>query len=305
MGNVHIRVADLGEDIDFAKKIIEGKITTLRDKFNDYSMVYRTTNENINHKPYIDALTDKETVLSITSSGDQIINSVLLGGKTIKGIDICRFTKYFVSLKIAAIKSLSRDEFTTYILGNREYPSLNTEYYERVREYLPIESLFFWDSIFKRYSYKQVNDSSFFGDFNVAKSRMIINNPYLEKDNYKITKDKLDKVDIELYDGNIFEIKKDKLQKYDLILLSNVINYINDFDTSFKPQSRKYKSFLKKLPLKDDGIALTYNFIFSGSLEKKFNSGDYKTYKVREELDYLDIENEIMIYKKRKSLFRR
>ena len=62
--------------------------------------------EIINSRAYIDCLVDRKKVLSTIASGDQILNSILYGAKDIEGFDISVFPKYYLNLKIAAIKNL-------------------------------------------------------------------------------------------------------------------------------------------------------------------------------------------------------
>ena len=149
MKNIRIRDINLKDDIDFAKQIISGKLVSKDYSFNDHSMIYKTTNETISNESYFSYLKNRDRVLSITSSGDQIINCILAGVKEIVGIDICRFPKYFIALKLAAIKSLEKKEFLKFILGNRDIDfSFFNDLYSKVRKNLSGELLLFWDNIF-------------------------------------------------------------------------------------------------------------------------------------------------------------
>ena len=299
--NIKIRDINLIDDIDLAKKIISGKLVPKDYSYNDHSMIYKTTNETISNESYFSYFKNRDRVLSITSSGDQIINSILAGAKEIVGIDISRFPKYFFALKIAAIKSLDEEEFIRFILGNKntEY-SFSNELYLKIRKNLSDEVKYFWDSIFSSFSTQQIEKSSFFGNYSVSHSVMKKNNPYLQNDNYEIIRKKIDSIDIELLDTNIFELKKNEFDNFDLIILTSLINYVAPIGSSEGKKAEEYRNFVKKLPLNQDGVALVYNFAFDGFLYPYFNDKNFKTLKIKEEVHMLPIDNELIVYTKPK-----
>ncbi len=301
MSNILIRNVNLNRDIDLAKKVIDCKLMSPFCTFGEYSMVYRTTNEDIGHPPYVEALTGRKDVFSITASGDQIINSVFYGGRNITGLDISKFTKYYAALKIAAVEALTKEEYIKYIVGDYNVDPLSLDLYSKLRVKLNPDAAVFWDSIFDYCGVERLNDSPFFGHFTVAPDRMIINNPFLHDNNFYETKEKLEEVDIKLYDGNALDINKMKLGSFDLILLSNILNYIDSFYCRRnEDRFTIYKRFLEHLPLKEDGIALTYNFIFDGYIKDIFTGRNYTIYNVKEKLTSISLQNEIMIYQKKK-----
>lgn len=294
-----IEFYNLTSDVSAVQKVMSGYLVPSSFSYNDHSMIYRSTNENISNEKYVEALKDKERVLSITSSGDQIINSILFGAKQIVGIDICRFSKYYTILKLAAIKSLSKEEFLDYIVGIDNKLPLSRKLYKKIRRNLSQEALIFWDSIFDFYNEEQVINSKLFGDYKPTKERVVKNNPFLQDDNYEKVKENLKDIDIRFVDGDIFNCDTSSLGQFDLVLLSNIYNYIEG--TGYDPNiTAKYERFLEELPLSKNGIAVTYNFIFNGYLTEKFSGENFRIHPVKENIISGDIENEIMIYKKKK-----
>ena len=88
----------LNQDIRKAQKIVSGAYSPLKDKeFHQDSFIYKTSNEDI--RKYQNFLSERENIFSITASGDQILNSILLGAKKVTACDISRFPNYFLALK--------------------------------------------------------------------------------------------------------------------------------------------------------------------------------------------------------------
>ena len=306
MKNISISNNSLDEDISIAIEKIENGHTFLSDDiFDDSSTIYRISNETISHKPYVDAIKNKEKVLAITASGDQILNSIFLNGKYITGIDISRFPKYFAALKLTSLMSLSKDDFLQFIVGDKNNPPLSKELYNKVRNNLSDDVKEFWDKLFSLYDEEKINSSSLFRQFNISKSRYIANNPFLQKDNYECTKNKLTEARIDLCDKDIFSLTKKDFGTFDLIYLSNIINYYM-MDKSLDEMSEHFKEFVKRLPLNNDGNAVIYNFTLNGHLEDFFKEKGFSVHLVKEDLINVSITNEIIVYNKPRklSLFR-
>ena len=102
------------EDIKKAREIIASSKKKFIG-FNTDTFIYRFTNESI--ELYKNYLMNRKKVLSVTASGDQILNSILFGSKEIDSFDISRFPKYYFELKKAAIETLTRDEFIDFFVG--------------------------------------------------------------------------------------------------------------------------------------------------------------------------------------------
>ena len=308
MENVKLTNFKLNDDIKNAKAIIDGKINNNPFIFSEFSPIYKSTNECLSHKPYIDTLMNKKRVLSITGSGDQIINNILFGTEDIVGLDISTFPKYFLSLKLAAIKVLKEEDYLEYFYGIYKQPFLD-KYYNTIRNELDHDSQVFWDSLYNEYN-TELYDSKLFNDFNPKVRRAVLNNPFLQDDFFNVLKRKLEKVNVELLKYDMFNANKLNKGLFDLINLSNIINNSNvfsgdvisssEYQDRFLNAIKKYKKFLTVLPLNKNGIAFTYNFAFNGEIEKYFKEKEYQVFKIVENTELFTCENEILIYKKTK-----
>ncbi|MGN1371752.1 MAG: DUF3419 family protein [Candidatus Coprovivens sp.] len=104
------------DDVVLAQKIISRSEFNFgcENTFHNSSAIYRFSNERL--QDYGEYFVNKNKVLSVISSGDQILNAILNGVKDIDAFDISVFPKYFLYLKIGAIKSLSREEYLNFFL---------------------------------------------------------------------------------------------------------------------------------------------------------------------------------------------
>ena len=136
---------------DVAQSIVRGNYSNLNGKntFHSESFIYKKTNEKLNE--FIDLLLNKDKVLSVIGSGDQILNTLLTKPSKIDAFDISVFPKFFLKLKIASIKSLSRDEYIKFFFSTTEtfldeyYDDL---YFDKIRKELDIEAEDFWTYLF-------------------------------------------------------------------------------------------------------------------------------------------------------------
>lgn len=241
-----------------AQRILERDFFNFGGKFyHSNSAIYKVSNEMISAQPYQEALADKNRILSVIASGDQILNSILLGSTEIDGYDISVFPKYFLLLKMAAVLSLTREEFISFFLDTPNYRDIfSYEFYEKIRDNLSSEALEFWDSLFDYYDGYDIYSSTLFSSELYTKASQLSMNPYLDEDNYKILRSKIGDINIRFYEGNIFKIADSLKDGYDLINLSSIIYYMKD--ACENGELRGYIDFLSRLPLNDNGIAITY-----------------------------------------------
>ena len=305
MENIRLTNYNLSEDIDNAKAVIDKKIDNSSFAFNEFFPIYKSTNECISHIPYMDSLKNKDRVLSVIGSGDQIINAILFGTNDIVGIDISTFPKYFLPLKLAAIKVLEKNTYLEYFYGIKEMP-FQDKYYEIIRNELDENTKMFWDFLYN-YS-NNLYDTHLFYDFKISAKTAILNNPFLQDNYFSVLKRNIEKVKLELLKHDMFYANKLNKGYFDLIILSNIINNastfneerisISEYNERFLQLMKKYKKFLKSLPLSKNGIALTYNFSFNGNINEFFKEKEYEVYKVKENTNSFNCENEILIYRK-------
>ena len=286
-------MTSIQEDIKKAREIIASSKKKFIG-FNTDTFIYRFTNESI--ELYKNYLMNRKKVLSVTASGDQILNSILFGSKEIDSFDISRFPKYYFELKKAAIETLTRDEFIDFFVGKHLsslvgfiscYKGLENdklkEYYSGFNNNMDKDYKEFWDEIFDIYDSNQVFYSSLFFSDDCHFQAL---NPYLYDKNYEKLQKNIKNAKVKHYIGDIRQISGMLNKEYDLVNLSNIINYID---------SDEYKDILNNLSLSDDGIALSYIPV----LEKYI-----KNYFYQEEYQFNNLDKEfpeaVMIYQKRK-----
>lgn len=213
--------------------------------FKEFCEMYAFTTENV--RGYLSKLKVKgKKVLTVTASGDHLINLALLGASEIHNFDINRNAYYMSELKIAALKTLSYEEFLQFFTDSNDrevgYVGLlpvqrkvdknefvfDYKTYLRIREQLGEDVALYWDMLFEEYHFdgKELMQSSvvYGGDRTAA----IYNNPYLQsEDNYNQARENIDKVDRKYMTMDVLELHK-LTDTYDIILLSNIYDYATD-----------------------------------------------------------------------------
>ncbi|MBQ4031351.1 MAG: DUF3419 family protein [Bacilli bacterium] len=131
-----------------------------------FNKVYPFTTENI--AGYMDMDLTGKKIITVTGSGDHIINAILKGCNDITTFDINPLTKEFMELKLEKIKELSLDEYL--------------EYFSNLDE--------------DKYNYKY---------FDIQNK--IDCNLYLNEVNYNIIKERLDEVKINFIESNVIDLE--------------------------------------------------------------------------------------------------
>ena len=106
--------SDIKTDLSLLKLFVKNKEPQILEhndltKFESGDLVYAWTTEYLSL--YYEKNLIGKKVLSVTSSGDHILHSVLSGATDVTGFDINRFCKYYSALKIAMIKKYEYEEF--------------------------------------------------------------------------------------------------------------------------------------------------------------------------------------------------
>ncbi len=277
---------DIRKDIDEARRLIEGGLFNPFKPFSSHSSIYAFTNEKANNEIYKETLENKEKILTIIGSGDQIFNSILLGSKDITATDISNFTVYYFNLKLAAIKTLTYEEYLEFF-NIKSRKCFSKELYDKIFPNLDRESAFFWSVLFNSYKTSKIRKSDFFMPAKVKD--YIKNNPYLSSsENYKKLKSKINDVDISITIGNIFALIGTLRDGYDLINASNIMDYHH---------GSEYLFFLEQCDVKENGIILGYSMargINADNLERAYTNGI-----VLSEGHQLDKKHKLVLTRKR------
>ncbi len=258
-------ITKLQEDIRLAQTIVGGSYRNLdtTNSYHENSFIYRFSNEDItNYQKYLE---NREKILSVTASGDQILNSILLGTKQVDSYDISRFPKYFFELKKAAVLALSQKDFLTFFLKEEDSDDL----YDEIRKYLEDSNKKFWDSLFQFFEASELYNSTLFSHEVLTSSAIVNKNPYLQGDNYNILKDKLKNVEINHNVKDLSKMDFSKITKvYDLVNLSSIIYY------SFE-KYHDYKKLVESIPLSDNGVVVTYLYHVREDIIRNFSEKNY------------------------------
>ena len=188
-----------------------------------FCKIYSFTTENI--AGYMDELdlTNKK-IITVTGSSDHIINAILKGCLNITTFDINPYAKYYMDLKISALKELSYQEFLDFLLYDSE-KSFSFEIISKLN--MEDESKMFW----LRELAKNDNDglkvkhSNLFNLEYFDVQNKIACNLYLNQDNYDIIKKKLEFVKINFIESNLKNLEIN--DHYDYMFLSNISDYIS------------------------------------------------------------------------------
>lgn len=251
---------------DLAQKIVRGNHSNISKSsaFHTESFIYKETNEELNKID--DLLLNKDKVLSVIGSGDQILNTLLTNPTRVDAFDISSFPKYFLKLKIAAIKSLTREEYIKFFFATTE--TTLDEYYDdlffdKISKELDEETREFWDYLFQYNDWYDIYESTLFSSESVIEKFAVERNKYLEEDEYYKLKEILKTADINFIESNLLDLKVE--DTYDLIYLSNIIEYV---------KKSAYFDKIDELSEKSKGIIVTYIF---GELERalKIFQGDF------------------------------
>ena len=218
---------------NFDKHLEKISSVCARETFFDgeYSKFYTFTTENISeYMKYFDF--QNKSLLTIGSSGDQILNSFYYGARDITLFDINEYSKYYIYLKIAAIISLNYKEFQYFFFrhGDNTYENdymFSKRLYSKlipVLRILDYESYLLFDELFALYDAKTIRVKLF--DDDEDRNRVIRRfNVYLhDEESFNKLKSILKKISIKFIYGDIF--KDDVPGKYDNIILSNLCTIV-------------------------------------------------------------------------------
>ena len=277
------------------KKSIENNSSNLeyhKDVFEKISPVYPFTNELM--QTYNDMFDlENKKVLSVTGAGDQSIIALTKNAKKIDTFDCNKLTYYHMFFKIAAIKSLSYEEFIKlYTVSSDMNIEEIIEIYKKVKNNIINDDIkTYWNNFFKKdpklYRY-------FFMDGCCTPNLYDVG--YVEKTKFEQTKQILNEKNINInYDLiGVYRLYNYQ-EKYDFINLSNIMNYM--------VTKLAYAKLIKKLidnNLEKNGVILTtYNWTPKENSDEIFTLEELKCnpkvlsitkkYKTNSETNYMVI----------------
>mgnify|MGYP004568271315 FL=1 len=311
---------ELEEALYTAKERCEGNIILDEASMNGFEEIYPFTTENIaGYIDYFD-LQDK-SLLTVGSSGDQIINAAFKGAKDITLLDINPYAKYYYYLKAAGILELNLTDFNEFFRYN-DYPKVfkyNKKVFDKASykklkstlKSLDNDSYLFWDELFDMYQPDHIRFSLFSND-EYGTSVLGKSNLYLKSENtYDETKTKLKELRPEFINEDIF--KSNLTKNYDNIWLSNIACYL--YQDKIKGMTDK---FADKLAV--DG-KLLISYLYSIDMNTEYDDDWSPIYDLKNDLELLkeyspifhffkgvngikhnddDIKDSVLIYQKKK-----
>lgn len=260
----------------------------------EYSRIYTFTTENISDYLKHFQLKNK-SLLTVGSSGDQVLNAFYHGARDITLFDINPYAKYYTYLKISAIISLTYTEFKVFFFkhGEKIYYNrhmFNKKLYQKLSptlRMLDYESFLFFDEIFNTYTPSEIRDSLFNDD--ELRNKVIKGfNVYLrDEESYNKLKEIIRGISFKYIHGDIY---KDEIPgTYDNIFLSNISNAAKFTD---------YKAMVERVTqanLTSSGsaqIAYLWDIYFDETYYEKDWFEIYKIPIVKEEMGHLITETQ-------------
>ncbi len=126
--------------------------------FAGYTRIYPFNTEDASSvfRLQEDKIKDQDA-LTVTGSGDTLLDLFMYGAKTVTCFDINILAKFYALLKISFIKAgMSYSEFDRFFLGEREL-ILNKDIYDKYSSFLNENLKRFWDGI---YEYLNTNNKN-------------------------------------------------------------------------------------------------------------------------------------------------
>ena len=169
-------------------------------------------------------------VLTVVGSGDQVINALYCGASEVVGYDINRNALYICELKMAAIKTLSYQEFLRFFSESKI--GFAYDIYKKVRPLLSRNCQTYFDRLYRGVGKTGLGISSYFRNRNwlIDKTKRKKINAYLANAvAYRKMRSILESNKPRLIVGSVLELATNKRligKKFNLINLSNIPNYL-------------------------------------------------------------------------------
>lgn len=226
--------------VDNAMKRCDGQV--IEECRGFFGRIYPFTTENING--YLDVFDlENHSLLTVGSSGDQVLNAILKGCRDIQVIDINPYTKYYYYLKAAGVITLNYEDFFLFFRF-KDYPTafqdnskvFSQDLYHKIApvlKKLDFESYLFWEKLFHTFSPQDIRRYLF--QIDEEKSQTIKTcNFYLQtKNHYHNLKKILATITPSFINHSIFTYSFS--QSYDNIWLSNIGSYLTKEEIQLLP----------------------------------------------------------------------
>lgn len=241
------------------------------NNFNNLSQIYSFTTENIaGYFKYLDF--KNKDILTVSASGDHIINAFYKDAKSAIGFDINYLALIYTELKLVALHNLKYEEFLKFFMINEEnnigknVKSLDyIVYKEKLRRHLTDNAIQYWDMMYKNFNNNgyELRNSYIFNNKYDNNDVKLKSNLYLKSEvDYNIAKEKIKQKEIILINSNYKDIKLLSLQNLincDIVLMSNISDYIKEIYNMKSNYLEEYiNDIMEDFKSKDNEIVCAY-----------------------------------------------
>ncbi len=254
------------------------EINLLEKKFSEHSAIYPFATENLaGYFPLLD-IRDK-SILTVSASGDQIINSHLLKAKEVMSFDSNRLSAFITELKIVGLQRFSYQDYLSFFLKGED--AFHHDAYLSIKNDLTVLCANFWDTaynFFNNYGASMRSSPLFKNDTTNDNAGSLSSNLYLHSaQSYLQASQNLRKTEWQCQ--KLEQLSRSLDKKFDVILLSNIADYAEYMYPMYNDHLTAFANFaikpLKKC-LKPNGIicaAYIYNARTSSDKDTWFRSG--------------------------------
>ncbi len=199
-------------------------------QFQRIAPIYPFTTENLaGYFPFLKL--EGKTVLTVSSSGDQVLNAIYYGTKQIDAFDVNFLSGLYSELKTQALRFLDYDEFLSFFsLAPDNHQVLSKRIYDKFSDSLSASAKYVFDlfyQAFEDHGYEMRNSHLFYNRPQVDHQAVIYNDYLQNSDKYLQTRKNLNASGYRWMQSNIKDLETilEPSLRYDVILLSNIADY--------------------------------------------------------------------------------
>ncbi len=197
-------------------------------RFKQDSPIYAFTTENLGgYFPLIDF--SGKNVLTVTASGDHVINALMLGAKSVRSFDVNSRANHFAELKLSALERLDFEGFKEFFLRGND--ALGFEIYKLLRRGLSQEAAAFFDEQYDQFNGdgRKLRESDLFNNKYDKTALKLASNPYLQSEqDYRTAQTNCARTRPKLLIARADQIPQMLERPVDIVLLSNIADYVHE-----------------------------------------------------------------------------
>ena len=273
--------------------------------YSKYCAVHAFSNENLKAVTDIIDFNNKKVLLT-GSSADQYLMSVYKGSKEEVIYDINMLAKYYIYLKIGAVKALNYDDFINFIIPNMK-GYLNIDTYKKIIDYIPNDINEFWEKYFNEAIRSRIKNFIFYPEKGIKLDNLKKGISIYKKEDYEILKKIIENREYPKFINTDIALIDDHLKEndlFDVIYLSNIIDSqidddFNDACSICNEESWIHfiESVLRKNLSEDGEMLVDYKVYLRDRLSNLslFNNSKFNAYEI--DSNNYDGKSAILTYK--------